>query len=129
MADKLSTFAERLQTGLHERDLKPAELARMTGIDKSSISRYLKGAYKGNQDAVYKIAQALNVSEAWLMGYDVPMERADNSDSAGASPPDEIGYNDFTYALFQESKELTPENQEKLLEMARFFKQQQEQGK
>ena len=45
------------------------------------------------------------------------------------SPPDEIGLNDFSYALFHESKELTPENQQKLLEMARFFKQQQEQGK
>lgn len=45
------------------------------------------------------------------------------------SPPDEIDYNDFSYALFHESKELTDENKEKLLEMARFFKQQQEQGK
>ena len=46
----------------------------MSKISKSSISHYLKGDWEGKQDAVYSIAQVLNVSEAWLMGYDVPMD-------------------------------------------------------
>lgn len=75
MKEKTSTFSDRLQEGLAARGLRQADLAKRSGIDKSSISRYLKKEYKGNQDAVYKLAQALNVSEGWLMGYDVPMER------------------------------------------------------
>lgn len=74
MTEKVSTFAARLREGLSLRSMTQAELSRRTGLDKSSISRYLKNEYKGNQDAVYKISQALNVSEAWIMGYDVPME-------------------------------------------------------
>lgn len=50
------------------------ELSSRSKISKSSISHYLKGDWEGKQDAVYSIAQVLNVSEAWLMGYDVPMD-------------------------------------------------------
>ncbi len=38
----------------------------------------------------------------------------------------ELTMDDFTYALYDETKELTPENKEKMLEMAKFFKQQQD---
>lgn len=51
-----------------------AELSSRSKISKSSSSHYLKGDWEGKQDAVYSIAQVLNVSEAWLMGYDVPMD-------------------------------------------------------
>ena len=84
MTEKVSTFAARLREGLSLRGMTQAELSRRTELDKSSISRYLKNEYKGNQDAVYKISQALNVSEAWLMGYDVPMEP--QGQSAPAKP-------------------------------------------
>lgn len=35
----------------------------------------------------------------------------------------------FTYAMYEESKELTEESKQKLIEMAKFFKQQQEKEK
>ena len=73
---KVTSFAERLKRGLDLLKIKPSELSRITNISKSSISHYLKGDWEGKQDAVYSIARALNVSEAWLMGYDVPMERS-----------------------------------------------------
>ncbi|MBS5783849.1 MAG: helix-turn-helix domain-containing protein [Clostridium sp.] len=38
----------------------------------------------------------------------------------------EITFDDFTYAFLDESKELTEENKQKLLEMAKFFRQQQD---
>lgn len=74
MTKKSATFVDRLREGLSLRRMTQAELSRRTGLDKSSVSRYLGGEYKAKQDAVYKIAQALNVAEGWLMGYDVPME-------------------------------------------------------
>lgn len=87
MTEKVSTFAARLREGLSLRGMTQAELSRRTELDKSSISRYLKNEYKGNQDAVYKISQALNVSEAWLMGYDVPMEPQGQSTPAKPTIP------------------------------------------
>lgn len=70
-----STFAERLKTALETKDITKAELSRLSGISRSSLTHYVKGDWEGKQDAVYAIAQALNLNEAWLMGYDVPMER------------------------------------------------------
>ena len=76
MAKKTATFAQRLREGLDLRGMKQIELATRSGISKYSISHYLKGDWEGKQDAVYELARALNVSEAWLMGYDVPGERS-----------------------------------------------------
>ena len=69
------TFANRLLEAIALRKVSKAELSRAAGISKSSITRYTKGDWEGKQDAVYALAKALNVDEAWLMGYDVPMER------------------------------------------------------
>lgn len=76
MAKKTATFAQRLREGLDLRGMKQIELATRSGISKYSISHYLKSDWEGKQDAVYELARALNVSEAWLMGYDVPTERS-----------------------------------------------------
>lgn len=67
----MATIAERMKEALSLRGMKQSELVKLTGIGKSSISTYLSGEYEPKQRNIYKIAQALNVSEAWLMGYDV----------------------------------------------------------
>lgn len=71
----VSNIAERMIKAMQLRNLKQTDIVKLTGIGKSSISTYLTGEYEPKQRNIYKIAQALNVSEAWLMGYDVPMER------------------------------------------------------
>lgn len=71
----MDTIAERIRKGLLIRNMKQTDLVEKTGIGKSSISTYLSGEYEPKQRNIYKIAQALDVNEAWLMGYDVPMER------------------------------------------------------
>ena len=55
--------------------MKPAELAKAAGLQKSAISRYLSGEYEPKQKAIGKMAVVLGVSEMWLWGYDVPMAR------------------------------------------------------
>ena len=74
MNELVDTFANRLNKAITLRNIKPIELSEKTGIDKSKISSYMSGRYKAKQDGVYLLAQALNVSEVWLMGYDVPLE-------------------------------------------------------
>lgn len=69
------TFANRLKKALDYNNMRPIDLAKKTKISKTQISNYLKGTYKAKQDKLYLIAKVLNVSEAWLMGFDVSMER------------------------------------------------------
>lgn len=69
------TFQSRLNQALEIRNMKPVELSQKTGLSKARISQYTNGVYEAKQKALYLLARALNVSEAWLMGHDVPMER------------------------------------------------------
>ena len=75
----MTTFAERLKEALALKGITKTELANKTGLDKSLFSNYVSGKYKAKSDNLYRIALALNVSEAWLLGYDVPMERKESS--------------------------------------------------
>ena len=46
-----------------------------SGVVRIQIRKqYKTGKYEPMQDALYKLATALNVNVAWLMGHDVPME-------------------------------------------------------
>ena len=77
MAKTIQGFDTRLKEAMHLKGMKQVELSEKTGIGKSSISHYMSGTHSPTTDRVYLIAKALNVSEAWLLGYDVPMERED----------------------------------------------------
>lgn len=72
---KTDTFANRLKTAISLRDTTAAELSRQTGLSKPKLSQYINGQYEAKQHATYILAKALNVSEAWLMGFDVPIDR------------------------------------------------------
>lgn len=71
----LTKISERLQEGMILRNLKQVDIVEKTGINKGALSSYLSGRYKPKQDNIYLLAKALDVSGAWLMGYDVPIER------------------------------------------------------
>ncbi len=77
MEKQQATIAQRLKEALAAANKKQADLVRETGLDRGSVSSYLSGKYEPKQKAIYKMAQALNVSEAWLLGYNVPMARTD----------------------------------------------------
>ena len=66
---------DRLKEALQMRQLRAVDLVEMADVPKSAISFYLAGKSKPKADRLYKIAQALDVSETWLLGYDVPMAR------------------------------------------------------
>lgn len=65
----------RLDEALSLKGMKPVELSERTKISKASISSYCKQRWQPKQDALHKMASVLDVSELWLAGYDVPMER------------------------------------------------------
>lgn len=75
---KISTTSTRLQQIMTQRQVKQADLARMTGISRGAISNYVLGRYEPKSDIISKLAKALNCSEMWLWGYDVPIDRTNN---------------------------------------------------
>ena len=74
-SDKVSKLQDRLCERLKTCGLRPIDLSRKTGIPKSAISYYMSGRSVPKSDRIYLISQALDVSEAWLMGFDVPEPR------------------------------------------------------
>ena len=82
---KTSNTAERLRQIMKERGLKQVDVLRLAKpycdnynvkLTKSALNQYISGGVTDpRSDKLSILSYALNVSEAWLMGYDVPMER------------------------------------------------------
>ena len=70
----MTELKDRLAEALRVRGMTASELARQSGVDKGSISNYLKGKFMPKQNAIGAMARALSVSPAWLMGYDLTMD-------------------------------------------------------
>lgn len=62
-------FARRLKLALDHFGLKLIDFSRATGIYKGVIGSYLKEKDIPKQETFHKMAQVLNVSERWLLGY------------------------------------------------------------
>ncbi|WP_300818732.1 transcriptional regulator [uncultured Oscillibacter sp.] len=81
MAENTST---RLKAIMAQRGLKQADILRLAQpycekykikMGKSDLSQFVSGKVEPGQWKLTILGLALDVSEAWLMGLDVPMER------------------------------------------------------
>lgn len=110
----LYIIKDRLNEALKARDMTPQQLADKSGLYFTTIYRYLNGDRIPKTDSIEKMALALRVSPAWLLGYDVPM-----SPSETARPDIVLDMNGKTVVL--EVKRLTPDRQEKLLSFYNYL--------
>lgn len=76
--------SSRLKAIMKERNLrqvdileKAAPLCKKHGVklNKSDLSQYVSGTVEPGQDKLTILAKVLDVNEAWLMGYNVPMDK------------------------------------------------------
>ena len=104
----MAEFKDRLEQALELNNIKPADLARLTGIGEGAISQYRKGAYKATQRNLEKISKVLNVPLPWLM-----------SATDEKEPPTvfDEGLNEVT-SIFEQ---LSQDNRAKLLELSRLY--------
>ena len=72
--DNLYVIKERLIEAMKLRDMTATELANKSGLAKSSVSRYLTGENIPRSIAIGKMANALNVSPAWILGYNLTID-------------------------------------------------------
>ena len=96
--------------------------AESMGLSRTSVVKWKAGSVPTGA-TLNKIAAYFGVSVDYLLGNEQKEKLPDKVEE-----PD-ITFDDFTYALHNETKELTDENRQKLLEMARFFKEQQDKKK
>lgn len=80
---KYST-SDRLKQIMREKNLKQVDILEKAKpycdkynvkLGKSDLSQYISGRNNPAQKKLAVLSMALNVDEAWLMGFEVPMER------------------------------------------------------
>lgn len=73
----MSIRSERIKALVEGSDLSYQELEKLTGVKKSSLQRYASGATsKIPLDVIEKLANAFNVSQEYLMGWDEPTKNS-----------------------------------------------------
>lgn len=82
----MESIKNRIKEGMIMRKISAAQLAKMSGVSEASISNYLNDKVKPKTNNIQKLASALEVNEAWLMGYDVDPD----ADYDGVFKSDEI---------------------------------------
>ncbi|OUN88025.1 MULTISPECIES: helix-turn-helix transcriptional regulator [Eubacteriales] len=106
----MGQFASILKQLRLQKGLTQPQLAERLGISRSAISMYERGEREPDTTTMEAIAALFGVDMNYLYGMPT------------------VTFDDFTYALHNESKDLTEENKQKLLEMARLFKLAQQHG-
>ena len=114
-SERIESCGKRIARALAIRGMRQADLAELAQIPKSSLSLYLKGAYEPKDDRIYNIAKVLRVSEAWLMGYDVPMEKSEDNN------PSEPQLTGVDKELWDVLKLIPKEQKVLMLDMIRGF--------
>lgn len=82
------TTTQRLNQLISEQGLRQVEILEKSKMyqkelgvkmGKSALSQYISGKSKPDQDKLVLLAKTFGVSEAWLLGFDVPREAAGNN--------------------------------------------------
>jgi len=118
----------RLSKIMAERNLRQVDILERVkpfcvkyGIkmNKSDLSQYVSGKVEPSQEKLVILGMALNVSEAWLMGFDVPMERQNENNTQRKESPKILQYYEQLNDL---GKHVATERVKELTEVPRYAK-------
>ena len=85
---KYEKTAKRLMKALSDNDMRAQDLANATGINKASISQYVNGSHAPSNISAGRMADVLDVSPLWLMGFDVQPTAEDEETNIVPLHPD-----------------------------------------
>ncbi len=100
---------DRIDKELKEQNKTQKMLCEHIGIKQQAYTNWKGGFSKSYNKYLPEIAEYLGVSVDYLLG---------KSDI----PEDDITFDDFSFALYNETKELTEGQKKELLNMARYMK-------
>ena len=104
-------FRIRLKEQREKHNVSQQQLANSLGVSQGTIGNWESGIREPNFKTITKLAEMFNVTTDYLLG---------NSDEQ--SDTNDITFDDFTYAFYDETKELTEEDKQALLQMAKILK-------
>lgn len=102
-----------------QRGLTPSGAAGKIGFNRASITVWKNTGKAPKQEILLKISDYFQVSTDYLLKTD-PKKRSLKPENPATN------LDAFTYAMYQESQGLSEENKQKLLELVKFFKEQQD---
>lgn len=91
-----TTTSSRLKEIMSEQNLRQVDILEMIApyskkmdirLAKNDLSQYVSGKVEPSQEKLTLLSLALNVSEPWLMGYDVPKQEITSNPNSGISVP------------------------------------------
>lgn len=105
------TFLENVLDLINKKGTNRNKLVSDLNLGKNSFVNWKERGTIPSGDVVAKIADYFNVSTDYLLGK-----------TSDPSPSDsDVTFDDFSFAFYEETKELTEEDKENLLDMARIF--------
>lgn len=108
-------FCNRLKSARTNKGISQKKLAECLFVSQQTVAKWETDKATPNPETITKISNVLDVSTDYLLG--ITDERNPSLDNNA-----DIGFDDFTYAMHNESKELTDEDKQMLLDMARMLK-------
>lgn len=91
------------------------KLAEYLFVSQQTVAKWETDKATPNPETITKISETLNVSTDYLLG---------NTDDINQKPGQEnIKFDDFSYAMYNESKELSEADKQMLLNMARMLRE------
>ena len=100
----MTMFATRTKMLMDEKKLNQKDLSKLSKVSEASLCRYLKGEIMPRMDVVANVANALGVSQEYLLGGE--------SNSNQESP-----YVETRTVIMRNRGQLTPEERIELLDL------------
>lgn len=120
---KFNDIMNRIQSKRIELKLSYQDLANKTGLSKSTLQRYETGSIRNIPlDKLEILANALEVSPMWIIGYDIPIEKT-NSTNINLDDKTTLLLNSFN-KLNDEGKNEAIKRVDELTELSKYKKEE-----
>lgn len=103
-------FSDRFEALCREKGVKPGRACTEMGVSRSLAAKWkATGTEKPSADVLEKMSAYFEMTIEEILGKDAPAA---------------VTFDDFTYAMHNETRDLPPEKKQMLLDMARFFREE-----
>ena len=103
-------FSDRFEQLCREKGVKPGRACAEMGVSRSLAAKWkATGTEKPSAEVLEKMSVYFERTIDEILGKDSPAP---------------VTFDDFTYAMHNETRDLPPEKKQMLLDMARFFREE-----
>lgn len=100
-----------------QQNITQQQLSDYLGITQATLSGWENEKFEIDNNSLMKCADYFNVSLDYLLG---------RTEEKNTDEKDDITFDDFTFAMYDEAQHLTEEDKQALLQMARLLKSKTE---